>query len=40
MRVLNVCEQEAEFLDYIDSEQLPPLLVDLFEKAQVLISVC
>ena len=30
-----VYNQEAEFLEYIDSERLPPLLVDLFEKAQV-----
>ena len=27
--------QETELLDYIDAEQLPPLLVDLLDKAQV-----
>jgi len=32
------CDKETEFLEYIDSERLPPLLVDLFEKAQVLLS--
>ena len=33
-----VCDKETEFLEYIDSERLPPLLVDLFEKAQVFLS--
>jgi len=32
---MSVYDQETEFLEYIDSERLPPLLVDLFEKAQV-----
>ena len=27
--------EEAELLEYLDSEELPPILVDLLEKSQV-----
>lgn len=27
--------QESELLDYIDAEELPPILVDLLDKAKV-----
>ncbi|KAG8584984.1 hypothetical protein GDO81_004852 [Engystomops pustulosus] len=30
--------EEGELLDYIDAEELPPILVDLLEKAQTLVS--
>ncbi|KAG8584993.1 hypothetical protein GDO81_004852 [Engystomops pustulosus] len=32
--------EEGELLDYIDAEELPPILVDLLEKAQVNIFHC
>ena len=27
--------EEAELLEYLDAEELPPILVDLLEKSQV-----
>lgn len=31
--------EERELLEYLDAEELPPILVDLLEKSQVLIKV-
>lgn len=31
--------EEGELLEYLDAEELPPVLVDLLEKSQVCINV-
>ena len=32
--------EEAELLEYLDAEELPPILVDLLEKSQVALPPC
>uniref|UniRef100_A0A4W4EMB6 Spt20-like SEP domain-containing protein n=1 Tax=Electrophorus electricus TaxID=8005 RepID=A0A4W4EMB6_ELEEL len=37
---ITAAEKEGELLDYLDAEELPPILVDLLEKSQVNIFHC
>lgn len=32
--------EEGELLEYLDAEELPPILVDLLEKSQVYMRIC
>lgn len=32
--------EEGELLEYLDAEELPPILVDLLEKSQVCMHIC